>query len=242
MMKISQHKLQAACDVLSALVPECRLTIDAQGWNTQAVDTANVAMVSLNLPKAQFEQYDENGKCEIGMDLLKWKDLLKIMNERDSTIEIVRDGTQLKITDGRYSILHTPLDPNTLRKRPNPPNINLPASYEVEAKDLMEAIKAMGVIGDKVWLTAKQEGLALDAEGDTDKLNKVLDCPVRLDLWKGEVSSLFSLDYLTDIAKAMKDAGKVTILIGKDHPVRFDCAIEGMDVSYLVAPRIEDGE
>jgi len=244
MMKISQEKLATFCGIISAIVPECRLTIAPEGWNTQAVDTANVAMVSANLPKSLFEEYNEGeDKVEVGMDLQKWKNMLTVMNDPKSIIEIEQQKSagKIRITDGRYTYLHTPLDANTVRKRPTMPLLTLPAAVKIEAKEIQEAIKALSVIGDKARFTCSiKGGLALDADGDTDHLNKVLTALDGSKFPDEAVSSLFSLDYLRDMTKAMKESGTITVSSGHNHPVRFDFEpLEGFECSYLVAPRIE---
>jgi proliferating cell nuclear antigen len=241
MMKIEQKKLASFCETLAALVPECRLTINQDGWNTGATDTANVAMVMANLPKASFEEFQCTEKTEIGVDVQKWTGMLRIMSDPKSTIEITVDGSRINISDGRYAYTLAMLDVNTVRKRPTPPNLSLPASTVTGAKEFNEALKAMAVIADKVRLTADKDGITLDAEGDSDHLSKPL---AMLDGSKApdqKISSLFSLDYLRDIGKAMKDAGNITILMGQDHPVRFDFELGGMETAFLVAPRIEEG-
>jgi len=239
MMKIPQTRLSAFCNVLSALVPECRLMITDQGWNTLAVDTANVAMVSANLPKAQFDEFTETEKAEIGLDLMKLKDFLKVMDDEKSTITIERKEGRLIMSDGRYTVKHTPLDVQTVRKRPNPPSLSLPAAIDIDAGQLQEAIKAMGVISDKVRLGTCKEGLALDAEGDTDQLHKVLESTGKCQVPDAAVRSLFSLDYLKEIGKAMKGASTCTALLGQDHPIRFDFELDGMECGYFLAPRLE---
>lgn len=239
MMKIEQKKLASFCETLAALVPECRLTINQDGWNTGATDTANVAMVMANLPKASFTEFQCAEKTEIGVDVQKWTGMLRIMSDPKSTIEIAVDGSRINISDGKYAYTLAMLDVNTVRKRPTPPNLSLPASIVTGAKEFNEALKAMAVVADKVRLTADKNGITLDAEGDSDHLDKPL---AMLDGSKApdqKISSLFSLDYLRDIGKAMKDAGNVTILMGKDHPIRFDFEVEGAEAAFLVAPRIE---
>lgn len=243
MMKIEQKTLDAYISILRALVPECRLMITADGWNTATTDTANVAMVLATLPKTAFEEYTEGGNDEIGMDVSKWSDMLRVMKDPKSTITIDRKDTgKIGISDSAYTYTHVPLDPNTVRKRPNVPGINLPAVIVISPAELAEAIRAMAVIGDKVRLTAGKDGLELAAEGDTDKLRKVLTGKDGSKLPDKPVSSLFSLDYLKDISRAMKDAGSISVCVGQDHPVRLDFEIAGISASFLVAPRIEEGE
>lgn len=242
MMKIEQKRLKAFYDILRALVPEVRLMITPDGWNTLAVDTANVAMVSVNLPKDQFAAYQDETKSEIGLDLGKLKNMLEAMKDPESriTIERVKDTQRIKATDGRYSYTISPLDPATLRKRPNPPNLALPASIAIDGKELHETIRALAHISDKVKMTVSKEGgLACYADGDTDHLRKDLPAGVDSKLPETPLTSLFSLDYLSDMTRAMKDVGTVTISMSQDHPVRFDFITEGMECSYLLAPRLE---
>jgi hypothetical protein len=78
MMKIDEKKISAFVDTLRDMVPECRLMITPDGISTLAVDTANVAMVSANLPAAAFEEYKEE-KFELGMDVTKWKTAVDLM-------------------------------------------------------------------------------------------------------------------------------------------------------------------
>jgi proliferating cell nuclear antigen len=244
MMRIEQKTLDAYISILRALVPECRLMITADGWNTAATDTANVAMVIAAMPNTAFTEYQPGDKAEIGMDVQKWSDMLKVMKDPKSTITIERKDTgKIGISDSAYTYTHVPLDPNTVRKRPNIPGINLPAVVVIDPAELTEVIRAMAVISDKVRFTAGKDGLELAAEGDTDKLRKALTVkdPAASRPPEKPVSSLFSLDYLKDISRAMKDAGSISVCVGQDHPIRFDFAIAGITASYMVAPRIEEG-
>jgi proliferating cell nuclear antigen len=242
MMRIEQKKLDTFISVLRALVPECKLMITADGWNTAATDTANVAMVIAAMPNTAFTEYQPGDKAEIGMDVSKWSDMLKVMKTPTSTITIERKDTgKIGISDSAYTYTHVPLDPNTVRKRPNPPTINLPAVVIIDPAELAEVIRAMAVISDKVRFTAGKDGLELAAEGDTDKLRKVLAGKDGSKLPDKPVSSLFSLDYLKDISRAMKDAESISVCVGQDHPIRFDFEIAGISASYMVAPRIEEG-
>lgn len=239
-MKITQKRLAALCDTLRALVPECRLTITENGLIVLAVDTANVGMVGINLPAASFEEFKEEAG-EVGMDVGKWMDMLKVMKEPGSIITIDRNAAsgKIRISDGQYTYTHTPLDPSTLRKKANAPNLSLPSSVIIDAKEYHEVVKAMGVIGDKVRLQIDGERFELSAEGDTDALRKEIASKPQDKNNGAAVASLFSIDYLKEVAKAMKDAGTITVHLGQDHPVRFDFDYEGMECSFLLAPRIE---
>ena len=240
MMRIEQNRLDTFINILKALVPECKMMINADGWNTAATDTANVAMVVATLPATAFAEYTVTDKTEIGFDVPKWANMLKVMHDPKSTITIDRqENGRFKVSDSSYTYTHTPLDPNTVRKRPNIPIINLPATVVINPAELAEVIKAMAVIGDKARFTVGRDGLELAAEGDTDKLRKTLEKKDGSTHPEQPVSSLFSLDYMKDITRAMKGAATVSVHAGQDHPIRFDFEIEGIEASFLVAPRIE---
>ena len=241
MMRIEQKKLETLCSILSALVQECKLKIDKDGLTTRAVDTANVAMVQIILPNTSFKEFTiESG--EVGMDVLKWKQALGVMKS-DALVSIDRPKEgRISISDGGYNYKITPLDTNTIRKQPNIPGFQLPCSLSIEGKEFAEAIKALASIGDKVRFSIKGAMLELSTEGDTDTLRKEITGTMP-DGKKNETEavSLFSLDYMREITKGggMKGAETITISLGVDHPVRFDFEVEGIEASYVLAPRIE---
>lgn len=238
MIKITHKKLTALCDIAAALVPECRLMITEDGMNTAAVDTANVAMIQFRLSKEQFDEFKVEPE-EIGMDVVKWKAAIAIMKGDEMAIG-KKDG-RIMITDGSYVYLLSPLDPTSIRKRPNIPRLAPMAGLEIDPEKYSEVISAMGKIGDKIRLSITGKSVELIVEGDNDQLRRIIegDVPDGETPHKGTVSSLFSWNYLKDTAKAMKGAGKITMHLSQDHPVRFDFDLESIEATYLIAPRIE---
>ena len=57
----------------------------------------------------------------------------------------------------------------------------------------------------------------------------------------GAADSLFSLDYLKDMNKAIPSDAEVTIELGEEFPVKLHYQIaEGMgNITYMLAPRIQ---
>jgi proliferating cell nuclear antigen len=243
MMKIEAKTMEAFCNILTALIHESRLTItEKDGIITRAVDTANVALVQVTLPPTAFTEYKVE-KCQVGMDVHKWKGAIGVMKaDATVTIEIPKDG-RITLSDGGYDYKITPLDCNTIRKDPNVPGFQLPNALEIESKEYIEAIRALAIIGDKIKFTISGSSLELAAEGDTDFLKK--EIPGERPAGKKNetaASSLFSIEYLKEITKGLKHTDKVTIHLGIDHPVRFDFMAGEIEASYVIAPRIEQGE
>ena len=240
---IDADVFREAIDVISALVPECRLHTTDSGISTRAVDTANVAMVSLELKKEAFDSFKAS-KSEVGIDISKMKNIFNMMGKGDLiSLELPENAQKIQVSVHGYHYSITLLDTNTIRKDPNPPTISLPGKLTISGDDLNNAIKAAAVISDKIaiGINPKDETFYMIADGDTDNIRREFSKDELKSLTPNEARSLFSLDYLKDMGKVMSRAPEVEIFIGLDHPVRFsfDIANGNGHVEYLLAPRIE---
>jgi proliferating cell nuclear antigen len=232
-----------AIDAISALVPECRLHTADNGISTRAVDTANVAMISLELKKEAFDSFKAT-KSQVGVDISKMKNIFNMMGKGDLiSLELPENAQKMQLSVHGYQYSITLLDTNTIRKDPNPPTINLPGKLTISGDDLNNAIKAAAVISDKIaiGINPKDETFYMIADGDTDSIRREFGKDELKSLTPNEARSLFSLDYLKDMGKVMSRAAEVEIFLGLDHPVRFsfDIANGNGHVEYLLAPRIE---
>jgi proliferating cell nuclear antigen len=235
--------LKESIDAISALVTECRLHADENGFATRAVDTANVAMVSLTLKKEAFESFAST-KNELGLDIAKMKNIFGMMGKNDIiTLELPEDSHKLEISFEGYRYSLTLLDPNTIRKDPNPPNIDLPGRVVLSGNELNNTIKAASVVSDKIALgiDPTAQTFFMTADGDTDHIRRAFGKSEVNFINGAESRSLFSLDYLKDMGKVMSRAAEVEVAIGIDHPAKFSFYIANGNghVEYLLAPRIE---
>ncbi len=123
--------LKESIDAISALVTECRLHTDENGISTRAVDTANVAMISLLLKKEAFSSFAAT-RSELGIDIAKMKNIFGMMAKNDLiTLELTDDIHKLQVSFQGYKYSITLLDENTIRKDPNPPTIELPGKVAI---------------------------------------------------------------------------------------------------------------
>jgi proliferating cell nuclear antigen len=88
---------------------------------------------------------------------------------------------------------------------------------------------------------ADAEEFYVEAEGDTDDVHLTLDRDDLIALSAGDAHSLFSLDYLKDMNKAIPKDAEVTVELGEEFPVKmhFDFAEGHGQVTYMLAPRIQ---
>jgi len=240
---VSAETLGTALDSVSVLVDECKIHLEEDGIAIRAVDPANVGMVDLSLDAAAFESYEADGGL-IGVNLSRLEDIVG-MADSGQLVELELDEETRKLhiqIDGLEYTLAL-IDPDSIRQEPDIPDLDLPAEIVIEGADINRAVTAADMVSDHIALgvDADAETFYVEAEGDTDDVRLELDREDLIDLQAGEARSLFSLDYLKDMNKAIAKDGEVTTELGEEFPVKmhFDIAEGQGSVTFMLAPRIQ---
>ncbi|HMB51323.1 DNA polymerase sliding clamp [Natronoarchaeum rubrum] len=240
---VSAETLGTALDSVSVLVDECKIHLEEDGIAIRAVDPANVGMVDLSLDAAAFESYEADGGL-IGVNLSRLEDIVG-MADSGQLVELELDEETRKLhiqIDGLEYTLAL-IDPDSIRQEPDIPDLDLPAEIVIEGGDINRAVTAADMVSDHIALgvDADAETFYVEAEGDTDDVHFELDREDLIDLQAGEARSLFSLDYLKDMNKAIAKDGEVTTELGEEFPVKmhFDIAEGQGSVTFMLAPRIQ---
>ena len=240
---VGASTLQDALDSVSVLVDECKIRLNEADLSIRAVDPANVGMVDLTLDAAAFESYEADGGV-IGVNLAKLEDFVG-MASGDQLVELELDEETRKLKirmDGLSSTLAL-IDPDSIRQEPDIHDLDLAADIVLEGAQLDRGIKAADMVSDHVRLRvdADAEAFHIEAEGDTDDVDFTLSTDDLIALTAGAADSLFSLDYLKDMNKAIPKDAEVTVELGEEFPVKIHYAVaEGQgNVTYMLAPRIQ---
>lgn len=256
---------------LTSLVQEGKLRVESDQaiLETTHVDPANVGMGQIKLsldPDLGVEAVDLPGRDMVTGISLEWlRGRIKWARKAPSGGDPVElrlqdyEGTEgtpkNQITIEREVIRQSTqaaIDPDSIRKEPDPPGLDLPCQTDrIEAKTFVRAIEAIkDGGGSHVRISGDARGdklagdLVLTSELDTgDEEVRIPECLPQGD-WDQDVSSLFSTDYLTDIAGGIKRASpdKVWLIYGEEFPVeiKVDAPEFGVEAKFLVAPRIQD--
>jgi len=73
--KLKGARLHSFVKAVGAIADECRVIVNEKGWTTKQVDPAHVAMISVGIPKKDFDEWDapfehiDLDQIEIGLDL-----------------------------------------------------------------------------------------------------------------------------------------------------------------------------
>ncbi|MFW5955871.1 MAG: DNA polymerase sliding clamp [Halorhabdus sp.] len=240
---VSANTLGTALDSVSVLVEECKLRLEDDGLHIRAVDPANVGMVDLSLSVAAFESYETDGGV-IGVNLSRLQDIAG-MADSDQLVhlELDEETRKLEISIDGLEYTLALIDPDSIRQEPDLPDLDLAAEIVLEGRDVDRAVTASDMVSDHIALGVDEtaELFYVDAEGDTDDVHFELARENLIDLQAGPARSLFSLDYLKDMNKAIPKDAEVRMELGEEFPVKlhFDIA-EGMgSVTYMLAPRVQ---
>jgi proliferating cell nuclear antigen len=240
---VNASTLRDALDSVSVLVDECKVRLNEDGLSIRAVDPANVGMVDLSLDAAAFESYEADGGV-IGVNLARLEDIAGMGNAGDLVhLELDEETRKLHIRIDGLSYTLALIDPDSIRQEPDIPDLDLPARIVVEGNQLDRGITAADMVSDHINLRVDEtaETFHIEAEGDTDDVDFEMGTADLIKLEAGPADSLFSLDYLKDMDKAIPGDAEVTVELGEEFPVKLHYEFaEGLGrVTFMLAPRIQ---
>lgn len=230
--------LQAA----AAVVEECRLHLREDGLWLRATDPAVVAAVELELSADAFERYEADGDV-IGVNLSRLMDVTSLVDGEDLIDLRIEDGTgQLAVESGPLEYTLALIDTASIRAAPDElAGLAFTAEMRMAGSHLDRGIRAAEMVGDQLRLRINGGGtFHLEASGDTDVACLRLGADDVESLDPGEVDSLFSLEYLQEMNRAIPGDELITIECGDDVPALIDYTDgeAGPAVTYLLSPLI----
>ena len=236
------QSLEDALDPVATLVDECKIRLNEDELSIRAVDPANVGMADVSLPERAFESYEADGGV-IGVNLDRLQDVLSMGSSGDlAKLDLNEETRKLHIQIGELSYTLALIDPDSIRKEPDIPDLELPADVAFEGSELSRAVTAADLVGDHVSLSADadEQTFTVSAEGDTDDVEVVLGNDELATAEVPEaVESLYSLDYLQDMARPIGSDVIVSFRLGSEMPVKFRYTNGEASAEHLLAPRIE---
>jgi proliferating cell nuclear antigen len=226
--------LSKAVDLISELVTEVKIRLNEYGLSITAIDPANVAMVSLRIPKKAFSEFD-TGNESLGVNLDSLKRILKrssgpLSLEKKENLLYIQMDDRIK----RNFILSL-IDIETEDKEI--PNLEFSSKVELQSEDLIDSVEDCGVVADACSFIIKEEKFIIEAKGLNSTRTE----------FSGDEASItaepckarYSLEYLQKFIKASKLTDKTTLNFADDHPLRMDVKTENMEISFILAPRVE---
>lgn len=238
----SSRTLRSLIRPAARLVDECTLHLDEDGIRIRAVDPANVGMTDLHLGEAAFESYRADGAI-IGVNLSRFKNIIEMANAGQLVhLDLDEGARNMDVEFGGVHYSLALLDPDSIRDEPDIPELPLEARVTVATDEFRQAVRLADMVADHISLGVRPDepAFVVDAEGDADDVEVVLDQEDLAAIEPADAESLFSLEYLGGMSKAATTAEEVDIELGTEFPAKLHFPIgEGHgSATYMVAPRI----
>lgn len=231
-------------DPISRLTDECKVRFHENHLTITAVDPGNVGMAYTTLPEENLDQYAASIDV-IGLNLDRFEDIISMAEGDETQVSLTLDQRTRKLTivfDGLEYTMAL-IDPDSVRQEPDIPELDLSGEVVLEGRQFGRALTASEMVSDHVSLgiNTQPDVFNVKADGDTDDVNVDLGREDLVDLSAADVRSLFSLDYLTDMHKAIPKDAEVTLEIGDEFPVKihYDYPETEVETTFMLAPRIQ---
>lgn len=238
-LKLDHPKLfSEIISIISELVLEVRLRVNKDGVSILAIDPANVAMVLFKLPSNAFSEFEVEGEEVLGVSLENLKAVLRRIKP-GSVLVITREENELRllIKDKITKEFNLALiDVEGEEKKM--PNLEFVSKIEMNGSDFAEAIEDCSVVADSCSFISEPEKFVIKAKGSLNSFKSEFS-PDQLSIQAQNANSKYSLEYLQKIIKATKITDKVTINFSDDYPLKLDFITPFIELSFVLAPRVE---
>ena len=228
--------LSRVIDIISELVSEVRIKINEFGFSITAMDPANVSMVKFIIPKNSFSMF-ETGDEVLGINLDNLRRILKRAGSAGSVI-LEKKGNLLNIKihdkikrDFNLSLI----DIEGAEKEM--PSLEFSSIIEIDSQDLSDSIDDCLVVSDSCSFSVKDGKFIIEAKGLNSAMSEFSGDEAKINA--ENCKSRYSLDYLQKFVKGAKLSDKTLLKFANDHPLKMEIKNNFMELSFLLAPRVE---
>ena len=235
-IKIDSEDLRVILKSLSFITNEGIVSFTNDGINMKLVDPANVSMVDLTIPAADFIQYNIETEFELGLAFDKTLDFISSAKNTPVSLEPTNSKLEIKFDNAWFT--QSTIPTKLLRAQPKIPVFEYDVKIELQTKLFAKGIKACAKIADHITFTMIKDIFTLSAKSNTDSVSAKIENPL---IHKSNTAfSLYSVDYLSDLIKGIVHSNEVTVEMSMDFPLTIKTGIcKTGTLVYILAPRIE---
>lgn len=221
------------------------LRIEDGKFKVTAIDLANVIFMY------SFCNFDVEDSLEVGVKFDKVYDALLASGSEKSELDITHDKIHIKT--GLVNHNYRTLNAATLKKIPKIPEIGFPLEVEVDRKEFTEIVNTISSMQN----SESSDMIATDISYSNKKLTMFcgeqsgdyIDSTFEITSTqtkgiKDSFKSRYGVEYLVNVVKVINKIKpeKVSIYFGNNMPMRLRINEGDLDVSYLLAQRVDGVE
>jgi proliferating cell nuclear antigen len=228
--------LSKAVEIISELVTEVRIKVNEFGMSITAMDPANVAMVGFKLPKSAFSKFELDSEV-LGVNLDDLKRILKrcgtssslVLKKTDNLLEIrIADRISRKFT---LNLIEVESEDKEM------PALEFSSKVELNSTDLVDSVEDCAVVADACSFKIEEGKFIVEAKGLNSARSEFSSDEATIQA--ENCKSRYSLEYLQKFMKGAKLCEKSVIKFASDHPLRLNFKTNEMELSFILAPRVE---
>ena len=224
MLVLDANALKRFVKAIIPMTNEARVVCDG-GMKVVANDFGNIALVVATIGKDAFEKFEDFEPFGLNVDKLN-----DIISKMKGKVKLVI-GNHLIIKASNISYHIDLIDPSAVRKPPKIPELKFVSSAVVDGKELLRFLRMK--VSEYVTLYSNEKGFYAEMQGDVDRAILYIS----RESYK-EARSVVNREVFEDM---VKNAGSFfTLSIGNDIPVKVEGDEDGVNVTYLLAPVIQE--
>jgi proliferating cell nuclear antigen len=228
--------LSKVIEIISELVTEVRIKINEFGMSIVAIDPANVAMVGFKIPKSAFSQF-ESGNEVLGINL---NDLKRILKRSGTKSQIVFEKQENVLNIEIYDRIKRNFKLSLIEiegEDKEMPNLEFSSKIEINSLDFVDSITDCIIVADACSFIVENEKFIIEAKGINSAKAEFSGDEAKINA--ENCKSRYSLEYLSKFIKGAKLSDKIFLNFANDHPLRMDFKTEHLELSFILAPRVE---
>ena len=243
--------LKGIIETLSSIIDETEFRVTPKEFTISAMDPSRICLLKLSIKKENFDEYKCKKESKVGLNL---DDLDKILkrsstndsinldfNEKDQKIKMQREGTS-RTRNFSLALLDIEIEEIPME---NLLKIEYSSKWVIDTEYLIEAIKDAEIYSEILNMKAEEgKGLIFSSSGQIGEMEYDLSIDDLIESHIDETcSGAYSLTFLKAILKIAPITEKLEISLKTDHPLKmiFDL-LEGGELSYFLAPRVEEAD
>ena len=240
-MKILQENIVDVFDSLTGIFDDVNIIFDKDGLTINQTDRSMVVFVNVKLKPSAWEEYGLDRRECLSVSLNSLVEVLKRFKREDRLV-IDIEKSRINISNDTKTF-KLPLLTNTGGENPDISKLDFKVDLEVKKDICIEAIRDSSLFAETMTLEFDDKKLLFKSQdGNGEYMKKLFIGNSDLKtITTGKAVSRYSIDYMSKIFK--KPFGEtINVKFGKDFPIKISFKSDNKEVSYVLAPRVGEGD
>ena len=232
--------LSKLVEIISELVTEVRIKINSEGMSITAMDPANVSMVTFKIFKSSFSEF-ETGNEALGINLDNLKQILKrcgvgsslIMESQENFLKIIIQDKIKRI----FTLNLIEVESEDINFQEKIANMEFVSEVELYSGDFVAAIEDCHVVSDACSFVIQDGKFIIEAKSLNSAMSEFSNEQAKINA--ENCRAKYSIEYLGKFMKGAKMSVKTVLNFASDYPLKMSVTNEQMELTFILAPRVE---